>query len=149
MNDYKKYIWFSTWEVEDFIKKNWYATSPLIGYYIFDYLFTQLVYNPDLCSWLWLSKRTKNRDAIWGKWQTWRFPKKINVSHLNNTKQVRGLQILLVIEISIDDILDLNMDKNVDRGTQSKRNNGQKIKQTLVKASQGMNNLLKPFMWPN
>ncbi len=132
-----------------FYFKNWYATSPLIGYYIFDYLFTQLVYNPNLCNWLWLSKRSRNRDAIRGKWQTWRFLEKKNVSHLNNTKQLRGLQRLLVIEISIDDILDPNKDKNVHRGTQSKRNNGEKIKQTLVKALQAMNNFLKPFIWPN
>jgi hypothetical protein len=45
---------------------------------------------------------------------------------------MRGLQRLLVIEISKDDILDPNKDKNVDRGTQSKRNNGEKIKQTLL-----------------
>jgi hypothetical protein len=48
---------------------------------------------------------------------------------------VRELQKLLIIEISLDDILDPNKDKNVDRGTQSKRNNGEKIKQTLVRAS--------------
>jgi hypothetical protein len=75
--------------------------------------------------------------------------RKKNVSHLNNTKQVRGLQRLLGIEISIDDILDPNKNKNVDRGTQSKRNNGEKIKQTLVRPSQAMSNLLKPFIWPN
>ncbi len=149
MNDYRKYIWITTSEVEDFIKENWYATSPLIGYYIFNYLFTQLVYNPHLCSWLWLSKRSRNRDAIRGKWQTWRFLEKTYVSHLNNTKQVRGLQRLLAIEISIDDILDPNKDKILERWTQSKRNDGEKIKQTMVRASQAMNNLLKPSIWPN
>jgi hypothetical protein len=62
---------------------------------------------------------------------------------------VKELQKLLIIEISLDDILDLNKNKNVDRRTQSKRNNGEKIKQMLVRASQAMNNLLKPFIWPN
>ncbi len=62
---------------------------------------------------------------------------------------MRGLQRLLAIEISIDDILDPNKDKILERGTQSKRNNGEKIKQTLVKALQPMNNLLKPFIWPS
>jgi len=74
---------------------------------------------------------------------------KISRKKMNNTKQMRGLQRLLVIEISIDDILDPNKDKNVNRGTQSKTNNGEKIKQTFVKALQAMNNFLKPFIWPN